>query len=158
MNQTSVIENRKNCQVLINVNHAAGWQFSPAAADYYGRVFLPLGVEATSKSTYYFSGDTNQVFILPRLNQTSQDADPKPQIFKQYYFDGPYNGIYYRNDRWVGDTGRVWSKCGSGAMLNINTEVRVGPQTATPPSRNASMEVFNLLGGTVKVTWRKCTA
>lgn len=63
-NSTPVIESRKNCQILVKVSHAAGWQFSPAKADYYGRVFLPLGVEATSKTTYYFSGDTNQVFIF----------------------------------------------------------------------------------------------
>lgn len=79
------------------------------------------------------------------------------QISKQYYFDGPYNGIYFRNDRWVGDTGRIWSACGSGAMLNINSEVRVAPQIAVGPSRNASMEIYNILGGKVGVTWRKCT-
>ena len=70
-NQTRVVENRKNCSVLIKVSHAAGWQFSPAKADYYGRVILPLGVEATSKSTYFFSGSATsaqvRISLIPKI-------------------------------------------------------------------------------------------
>lgn len=73
-NSTPVVESRKNCQVLIKVNYTAGWQFSPASADYYGRVFLPLGVEATSKTTYYFSGDTNQV-PTPQIPESHESKD-----------------------------------------------------------------------------------
>ncbi|KAK0741403.1 hypothetical protein B0T18DRAFT_491784 [Schizothecium vesticola] len=135
-NNTRVAETRVNCQTTISLNHTAGWQYSVSEADYYGRVVLALGAEAISKTTYYFSGNT-------------------AQLSKQYYFDGPFNGIYFRNDRF--DTGtRLWSPCGSGAMLNINTEVRVAPKSGMTSSKPASMEGYHLLGDQIEVIWKKC--
>ena len=58
---TKVAETRVNCQTAINFNYTAGWQFSVDKADYYGRVGLSYGAEATSKTTYYFAGNTTQV-------------------------------------------------------------------------------------------------
>ncbi|KAK1834907.1 hypothetical protein QBC39DRAFT_275905 [Podospora conica] len=135
-NNTRVVETRLNCQTTISLNHTAGWQYSVSEADYYGRVVLALGAEAISKTTYYFSGNT-------------------AQLSKQYYFDGPFSGVYFRNDRF--DTGaRQWSPCGSGSMLNINTEVRVAPVSGMSSSKPASMEAYHLLGDKVEVIWRKC--
>jgi len=57
-----VVETKSNCQLTLRVTHPAGWQFSVAKADYYGRVHLPQGSEATSISTYSFSGVTNKVY------------------------------------------------------------------------------------------------
>ena len=66
-NQSQVVDSRTNCQTLIKVNHPSDWQFSVAKADYYGRVFLPQGVEAFSKTTYSFSGGSNEVPIVLSL-------------------------------------------------------------------------------------------
>jgi len=77
-------------------------------------------------------------------------------LTKQYYFDGPFDGLYYRNDRWVGDTGRLWSACGTGATLTINTEARVAP-IGGGTSKPASIEVYNLLGERLGISWKKCT-
>ncbi|KAK0708645.1 hypothetical protein B0H67DRAFT_457338, partial [Lasiosphaeris hirsuta] len=112
-NQSKVIDSRTNCQTTIKVSHTAGWQFSVAKADYYGRVRLPPGATAISKTTYSFTGDTKE-----------------GQVFKAYYFDGPFDGLYYRNDRFSATDG-LWSACGSGASLNINSEARVAPLVAT---------------------------
>ncbi|KAK3990481.1 hypothetical protein QBC44DRAFT_358366 [Cladorrhinum sp. PSN332] len=127
-NQSKVVDSRTNCEIIIKVNHPAGWQFSVVKADYYGRVHLPQGAEATSKTTYSFSGGSNQ-------------------LSRQYYFNGPFDGLYFRNDRFVG-TSRQWSPCGSGTSLNISSEVRVAP-LGLGANRPASMEIFNLLGGKI---------
>ena len=136
-NNSKVVDTRLNCQVVINVEHTAGWQYALVKADYYGRVKLPQGSEVISKTTYFYSGAT-----------TTKEWS------SQYYFDGPFDGLYFRNDRYV-DSARSWSPCGSGAMLNINSEIRVGPKSSGT-SKPASIEIHNLLGGKVGVNWRKC--
>lgn len=68
---TRVALNVQSCSTQIKLTHPAGWQFSVTKADYYGRVTLPAGTEAISKSTYGFAGSsatvlTPQVFNLVR--------------------------------------------------------------------------------------------
>jgi hypothetical protein len=64
-NNTRLADTRLNCQVLVKVNHPAGWQMSVAKADYYGRVKLPQNSEAVSKTTYYYSGQNRNVLFFP---------------------------------------------------------------------------------------------
>ncbi|KAK5652335.1 hypothetical protein OQA88_10527 [Cercophora sp. LCS_1] len=135
-NNTRVAETKVNCQQSFTVTHPAGWQFSVNKADYYGRVQLGQGAEAISTTTYSFTGDAKT-------------------LSSRYYFDGPFSGLYFRNDRYTAATG-LWSKCGTGATLNINTEVKVGPLSGGS-TRPASMEAFNPYGGKIGVAWRKCT-
>ncbi|KAK4220789.1 hypothetical protein QBC38DRAFT_404415 [Podospora fimiseda] len=132
---TRVVPTNLNCQIIIRVNHPAGWQYSLVKADYYGRVKLPANTEAASKTTYSFSGNSQ--------TRTSQ-----------YYFDGPFDGIYFRNDRYTG-TNRQWSPCGTGSSLNITSEVRVGP-LGSGNTRPTSMDIFNLLGGKIGLNWQTC--
>jgi hypothetical protein len=54
-------ENRKNCQLNIDIYYPGGFQFSVLSADYRGYASLEKGVTGTQKSTYYFSGQTEQV-------------------------------------------------------------------------------------------------
>ena len=77
------------------------------------------------------------------------------QLTRQYYFDGPFDGLYFRNDRFL-DAVRLWSPCGTGSLLNINSEVRVSP-IGSGASKPASMEMYNFLGGKIGIAWRKCT-
>lgn len=56
-----ITENRKNCQLNINLRYPGGFQFSIFSADYRGYAKLDEGVTGTQKSTYYFSGQTEQV-------------------------------------------------------------------------------------------------
>ncbi|KAK4164081.1 hypothetical protein QBC43DRAFT_370290 [Cladorrhinum sp. PSN259] len=135
-NQSRVAENRVNCQIIIKITHPAGWQYSVVKADYYGRVTLPQNAEATSRTTYSFGGASNE-------------------LSRQYYFDGPFDGLYFRNDRFVG-TARQWSPCGTGSSLNITSEVRVAP-LGSGASKPASMEIFNPLGGKLGISWQQCS-
>lgn len=59
----AVTENRKNCQLNIDLLYPPGFQYSIFSADYRGYAALDKGVSGTIKSTYYFSGDTKQVRI-----------------------------------------------------------------------------------------------
>lgn len=77
------------------------------------------------------------------------------QKSSQYYFDGPFDGLYFRNDRYTG-TARTWSKCGTGAGLVINTEVRVAPIGNAVINKEVSMEAFIFHGNQLGLEWRKC--
>lgn len=57
----SITENRKNCQLNINLRYPGGFQYSVFSADYRGYAYLDQGVTGVQKSTYYFSGQTAQV-------------------------------------------------------------------------------------------------
>lgn len=61
----SVTENRKNCQLNINLRYPGGFQYSVFSADYRGYAYLEKGITGVQKSTYYFSGQTAQVHNRP---------------------------------------------------------------------------------------------
>ncbi|KAK0624132.1 hypothetical protein B0T14DRAFT_427077 [Immersiella caudata] len=127
----SYLDARANCQILVKLKYPSGWQFSVSKADYYGRVQVPEGMTGVSKTTYYFTGDSSDI----SYNNT---------------IEGPYDGSYFRNDRF-GEKNSLWSPCGSEAMLNINTEVRLSPigtdQTAVIGVNTQE---------TVEISWRTC--
>jgi hypothetical protein len=54
-------ENRKNCQLNVDIQYPGGFQYSVLSADYRGYASIQAGVTGTLKSTYYFSGQTAQV-------------------------------------------------------------------------------------------------
>jgi Domain of unknown function (DUF4360) len=63
----AVTENRKNCQMSLNIHYPGGFQFSIFEADYRGYAQLDAGVTGLQKSTYYFSGSTSQVSMLSSI-------------------------------------------------------------------------------------------
>ncbi|KAK1751249.1 hypothetical protein QBC47DRAFT_454635 [Echria macrotheca] len=123
---------RKDCQLNVKLTYPKGWQFTVAKTTYRGYASLPAGAVGEAKSTYYFSGDTNQM--------TSSMA-----------IKGPYEGDYSKTDE--NDlTGSVWSPCGSEGMINIKAEVRLQPRSG---SDTASLSVTSL--GGIEFTWAQCT-
>ena len=134
---TAVAQQKKSCTATIKLSHPAGWQFSVSKADYYGRVKLAKGVEVFSKSFYTYTGTS-------------------AAVSKQYYFDGPFDGSYMRNDRWTGTTGRTWTSCGSSGTVNITSEITIQPQGGAVAMKNSSIEIFNFLGNRVGLDWKKC--
>jgi len=64
-NNTAVALTLRNCVVSVKVSHPAGWQFALAKVDFYGRVYVPQGVECTSRSNYTFAGGSAQVCLFP---------------------------------------------------------------------------------------------
>jgi hypothetical protein len=68
-------ENRKNCQLNVDIQYPGGFQYSILSADYRGYASIQKGINGTLKSTYYFSGQTAQVcsisILLPHHGRTS---------------------------------------------------------------------------------------
>jgi hypothetical protein len=60
----SVTEQRKNCQLNVELLYPGGFQYSILSADYRGYSAIQKGVTGTLKSTYYFSGQTAQVRLV----------------------------------------------------------------------------------------------
>lgn len=63
----AVTEQRKNCQLNVDIEYPGGFQYSVLSADYRGYAAIQKGVTGTLKSTYYFSGQTAQVSIWYKI-------------------------------------------------------------------------------------------
>ncbi|KAF1955096.1 hypothetical protein CC80DRAFT_517280 [Byssothecium circinans] len=133
----AVTENRKNCQLNVEVLYPGGFQFSVLSADYRGYAAIQKGVEGTLKSTYYFSGQTDQSST-------------------QYVFKGPVTGDYLKHDE-ANSTSIVWSPCGSTGMLNINSQVRLTSGTSSSAQGLLTTDSTDLkFTQKVYVQWQAC--
>lgn len=52
----AVTENRKNCQLNVDLQYPGGFQYSILSTTYRGYVDVDKGVTARQQATYYFSG------------------------------------------------------------------------------------------------------
>ncbi|EDN05007.1 secreted protein, putative [Histoplasma capsulatum] len=123
-------DQRRFCQLNFDLVYPRGWSFSVFGADYKGSVSLAGESTASFKTTYYFSGETNQA--------TSSVG-----------FKGPTSEKFEKHDVVVWDT---WSPCGSTqAMLNVKQEVIVHGA-----GKLASTSMDGEFGHTVFFKWRRC--
>lgn len=60
-------DRRKFCQLQLKIKYPGGFQYSIFGADYRGYASLENGVTGTAQSTYYFSGQQNQVCHFQKL-------------------------------------------------------------------------------------------
>ena len=60
----AITEQRKNCQLNLDILYPGGFQYSILSADYRGYADIDQGISGVLKSTYYFSGQTAQVRLL----------------------------------------------------------------------------------------------
>lgn len=67
-----VTEQRKNCQLTVELEYPGGFQYSILSADYRGYANIEKGISGTLKSTYYFAGKAPQVReSSPRISRSS---------------------------------------------------------------------------------------
>jgi hypothetical protein len=52
----SATENRKNCQLNLDLQYPSGFQYSIFATTFRGYTAMDAGVSGVQKATYYFSG------------------------------------------------------------------------------------------------------
>jgi hypothetical protein len=128
-------ENRKNCQVNVDIRYPQGWSYSIATIDYRGYIGIPKGVSAVQKANYYFAGSTSQVSAESKWN-------------------GPLSQDYLtRNQIPVQNT--VWSQCGKVERGNVNAQVRLEGDL----TKSAQITVDSI-DGTVKqvygLQWLRC--
>ncbi|KAF4615553.1 hypothetical protein G7Y89_g15308 [Cudoniella acicularis] len=132
----AVTENRKNCQLNLELAYPGGFQYSILSTVYRGYVSLDAGVNGLQASTFYFSGESGQT--------TTSTT-----------FKGPIDGNYEAVDN-VNLASTVWSPCGSTAALNINSQVRL---TANSSSINGFITDDSIDGKitfVVGLQWQKC--
>ncbi|KAH9861035.1 hypothetical protein IAQ61_010771 [Plenodomus lingam] len=133
----AVTEQRKNCQLNIALDYPGGFQYSILSADYRGYASIQKGVQGTLKSTYYFSGQTDQTSTA-------------------YTFEGPITQDYLKHDE-ADSTSVVWSPCGQAGVLNINSQVRL---TSSNPAATGLLTTDSTdlkFTQVVYVQWQKCT-
>jgi len=131
-----VNDQRKNCQLNVDLTYPGGFQYSVLSADYRGYAALQKGVSGTLKSTYYFSGQTDQAST-------------------EYDFIGPVTGDYLKHDQ-ADSTSVVWSPCGAEGLLNINSQIRL---TATNTSATGLLTTDSTdlkFSQVVYVQWQAC--
>ncbi|KAK0127288.1 hypothetical protein ONS96_006838 [Cadophora gregata f. sp. sojae] len=132
----AVAENRKNCQLNLELQYPGGFQYSILSTMYRGYVDVDKGVTGRQQNTYYFSGQSNQI---------SSGTD----------FKGPRAGDYAITDA-MPLTSTIWSPCGSTAALNINSQVRL---TSTVPAANGVItddSIDGKIAFQVGVQWQAC--
>ncbi|KAJ3306186.1 hypothetical protein HDV03_000420 [Kappamyces sp. JEL0829] len=136
-----VTENRKNCQINVDMHYPQGWSYAIVSVDYRGYVAIPAGVTATQKANYYFSGQTQQV------STEATFFDAKKDIAKDYL-----------NHNSIDVASIVWSPCGASANGNVNAQVRL---TGTPQAlaKGAQITVDSIDGKVEQIysfQWKQC--
>ncbi|ORY06369.1 hypothetical protein BCR34DRAFT_590611 [Clohesyomyces aquaticus] len=132
----AVTESRKNCQLNVDITYPGGFQYSVLSADYRGYAAIQKGVTGTLKSTYYFSGQTDQTST-------------------QYDFIGPLTGDYLKHDQ-ADSTSIVWSPCGAEGMLNINSQVRMSSTNSSATGLLTTDSTDLKFTQVVYVKWQVC--
>ncbi|KAF2185469.1 hypothetical protein K469DRAFT_726653 [Zopfia rhizophila CBS 207.26] len=131
-------ERRKFCQLQLKLRYPSGFQYSVFGADYRGYASLEKGVQGIAQSTYYFSG------------QQQQNTLPTN-------FTGPVEGNYLKHDE-IDAGSAIWSPCGEQGMLNIKSEVRIVPLSATGLNLLTVDTVDAKFTQKYFVQWQKCGA
>jgi len=132
---TTITDQRKNCQLNIDLQYPSGFQYSVLNTDFRGYAYLPKATDTgVQQATYYFSGSSAQA-------STSTT------------FKGPTDGDYSVTDA-IPFTSTIWSPCGAALPLNINTQVRL---TGTDASQLTQDSADGKVTFVVGVQWQKCT-
>lgn len=130
-------ENRKSCQLAIDLVVPPGWSYSIGTFDYRGYANLDRGVTGMQVASYYFQGQGSTGTFNSVLN-------------------GAYNNNYQFRDQ-IGLNAVSWSPCGSARALNVKTEVRLQARSA---AARGSMTVDSVDGQVAQVyglQWRRCS-
>jgi hypothetical protein len=133
-NDQPITSTRRNCQVNFEMDHPQGWQYSVTKADYQGWINIPAGIDATQRTAFYVSGSAAQ------SSQSVTFRGPKQEPFKvSSQFDN-----------------QIWSPCGTGARVNLNTQFRLSRSTTQWAEFGANRESNGKGVQTYQVNWRQC--
>jgi hypothetical protein len=79
-----IIENRKNCQLRVDLQHPSGFQYTPVAGTFSTNGYLGEGVTATFRSTYFFSGQAGSSVVCARSERAKR-------FMRAHKYNYPYN-------------------------------------------------------------------
>lgn len=133
-------ENRKTCQITLDLRFPQGWSYSIVKLDYRGFAGLDRGIAGKQQSTYYFMGESRTARAFTDIN-------------------GPIDDDYHYTDR-LGVDQVVWSPCGANRPLNIKAEVRLRNKNRRAyPDATGIMTLDSMDGAVVHkygLQWRRC--
>lgn len=144
----SMLENRKNCSVTLDLQVPNGWQFSVATFNYRGYLDMTAGVQAAHTTTYFFQGADGR-----RPENTGR--------FERVQ-NGPAAGEFVLTDK-IGLTSvyipKTWSPCNVQRALTLNPSISLRKLKSTSKGESAVM-VNDSIDGEIKqefgLVWRKC--
>jgi hypothetical protein len=130
-------DSRKNCSIVLSIDHPYGWQYTVNSVDYAGYVNLDSRVQATQRSLYYFQG---------------QSATAKLETS----FYGPTSRDYRIRDV-LGISGQVWSPCGASRALILNAQV-IADNYRNPNGRGVITidSIWAYTRHRYGIQWRRC--
>ncbi len=132
--------NRKNCNLTLDLDIPAGWQFSIVDFNFRGFVNLDAGVNAEHSATYFLQGDPQQL----KFSSVSK---------------GSFTQDYVYTDK-VGVGSVVWSACGAKRALSVNTAIRVWNTDKVKFPTAAGLITNDTIDGQIVqkygITWRQC--
>lgn len=130
-------EQRKNCQIAVDLQFPSGWSFSIIDVDYRGYASLEPGVIGTQKASYYFQGQ-------------SRTGNLQTNLY------GPVTKDYHIRDT-LGVDAQVWSPCGASRALNINSQVRVDNSRNTRARGVMTLDSVDAqITHVYGLQWRRC--
>jgi len=132
----TVTEQRKNCQLNLDLQYPGGFQYSVFSTIYRGFVGIDKGITATQSANYYFSGQTAQ---------TSTSTT----------FKGPLSQDYEVADN-VTLTSTLFSPCGAQAALNVNSAVALTSSVASASGEITDDTIDGQITFIVGVQWQTC--
>jgi len=132
----AVTENRKNCQLNLDLEYPSGFQYSILSTEYRGYVGIDAKVSGSQGSTFYFSGETAQV--------STSTA-----------FIGPLSEEYEVTDT-LPLTSTIWSPCGAALPLNIDSEVVLTTNSATATGQITDDSIDGGIVFQVGIQWQTC--
>ena len=131
------VENRKFCNILVDLKVPSGWSYSLFRVDYRGYVNLDAGVQGVQQSSYYFQG-------------LSVGTRPFRTVF-----NGPIDRNYQTKDALALEASN-WSPCGVSRALVLQTEVRL----TSSQRRAQGIITTDSINGEVEhkygVQWKRC--
>ncbi|KAL1960031.1 hypothetical protein VTO42DRAFT_203 [Malbranchea cinnamomea] len=130
-------------------------KYSILSAEYRGYARLELGVTGTRKSTYYFSGQTEQVGQWILLPVAFRTVDKSTQTSTTTTWKESMDKDYLLHDE-APSTSTIWSPCGANESLNINTQVRL---TSTNSKATGILTNYSLDASfrqNIHIRWREC--
>ncbi|KAL1599313.1 hypothetical protein SLS59_006330 [Nothophoma quercina] len=132
--KAEIADSRKFCQLNLALEYSAGYSFAIYSADYAGFAALDTGVSGTVKSTYYFSGQTDQASSALTLT-------------------GPTKAWFKKQD----DIAlAVWSPCSGDALFNVDASVALTPLASEKSGYLGIAKESGRLSSNLYVQWKKC--
>lgn len=131
----SRVDDRKFCQISLNLHVPDGWQYALYSAKYEGYAVVDRGAYVNQTSTYYFQGDL------------SETAEFNSKV------TGPFQNSFKITDTLRTDA--VWSPCGINRSLNIKTSIMASARGGKYAW--ISLDSFGTRGGhKYGLQWRRC--